>query len=203
MRLPSKEPVSGTMISPLKLSTTVKPRRSGLSLKAGLQDRVSTSGQKAWTVIEEAAAKQQVPRADVLSSLQQLEKEAQAAGLTGSLADVQGRWRLVFSAPGAIKQLEYLPVPEYVAYDAVDKSIVLTTELGVLLTTFCGTFTWNDSNNTMTFGFESLVIKVFGQTFTFGTKQAHKQWQFYKVQGDIACVRSSSGFWTLLCRRDQ
>lgn len=43
------------------------------------------AGQKAWTVIEEAAAKQQVPRADVLSSLQQLEKEAQAAGLTGGL----------------------------------------------------------------------------------------------------------------------
>ena len=106
----------------------------------------------------------------------------------------------MFSAPGAIKQWEYIPVAEDVVYDVEKNTIVLATNLGALQTAFKGTFSWDAQRHSMDFSFNEVNVKLFSWEFTRKLKGSLKTYTFFAVRDRCACARSSSGPVTLLHR---
>ncbi|KAK9812357.1 hypothetical protein WJX73_004892 [Symbiochloris irregularis] len=187
----------------MRTQSVYKSTRSSVSKEE--QATTSASGRRqAWTTVKQAARTREVPREEVLAALEQLERAASGSEgpkeTAGTLQDLAGSWRLVFSAPGAIKQWEYIPVAEDVIYNTDSNTIALASDLGPLRTVFKGSFSWDASKRSMQFGFSQVELTLFGRTFTRDLGGSQKTYDFFAIGETCACARSSRGPLTLLAR---
>ena len=161
----------------------------------------SASQKDAASVLQEACETKQVESTLLTGACRFLENGGNCPLNSESevLANIQGRWRVVWSDIVSIDAFKYIPVPEFLTINK--GQLELKGYAGPLVSAFSGQYQWKPEDKGFDFTMPNVKVEMFGITLVDKIReQQNRNYQIIYSSPKVVLVRTSAGGYTLLFR---